>query len=170
MHTTRKRQENTVGWRSARVQVVRFFDSLIFTLQRPLPDLETIILNNRTVILYGLIGGSAALIDFILFIYLYQQLGIASTVSTSLSILLSTLYGFTMNTVFNFRTFDRLAVRFLSYLSVSVVAILASSLSLLLFTDLLGFNAGFVKALSLPLIFLLQYYLNRRYSFSLSKG
>lgn len=126
------------------------------------------LIKHRQVILYLIIGGSAAALDFFLFIVFYQSLHIQSAFATMASLMLSTVYGFLMNTFINFKTFDRLLRRFISYASISVLAALTSGLLLYIFTDTVGLNGIIVKALSLPLIAYAQYRMNRIYSFRTS--
>lgn len=140
------------------------------------PKSQSLLLNGKSlfekhkeVILYVMIGASAAGIDFILFLFFYNTLQLQSAMATMASILISTVYGFLMNTYINFRTFDRFMGRFASYTSISMLAVLLSGTLLYIFTDTLGFDGTLVKIISLPCIAYLQYRLNRRYSFAVAK-
>jgi len=124
------------------------------------------ITTHKNILTYLMIGSSAALIDISLFAFFYEFLNIQSGIATTISIFISTIYGFLMNIFFNFRTFDRLWIRFFSYASVSSIAILLSTISLFIFTERLSFDGTAVKVISLVPIVLIQYLLNRNYSFS----
>jgi glycosyltransferase XagB len=124
---------------------------------------------HKEVILYLVIGSSAAALDFILFLFFYNNLHLQSAMATMASILVSTVYGFLMNTYINFRTFDRLVTRFGSYTAISMFAVVISGIILYLFTDTLGINGIYVKAISLPWIAYIQYRLNRKYTFAVPK-
>lgn len=133
---------------------------------RSLEAVKVALSKHKQVILYLIIGGSAAMLDFFLFIFFYQSLHIQSAFATMASILLSTVYGFLMNTFINFHTFDHLFNRFISYSSISLLAALSSGILLYIFTDTFGANGIVVKAISLPCIAYVQYRMNRKYSFS----
>jgi glycosyltransferase XagB len=142
----------------------------------PSPRSQGVILNaqsvfdkHRELILYFMIGGTAAAIDFLLFLFFYHSLHIQSAMATMASILISTLYGFLMNTYVNFRTFDRLARRFATYTATSMLAVLLSGMLLYIFTDTMGIDGSIVKIVSLPCIAYIQYRLNRRYSFAVER-
>lgn len=122
----------------------------------------------RTVILYFIIGSSAAVLDLIIYLVLFNLFEMAAVISTIISVFSATIYGFFMNVVFNFKVYDRMLFRFLSYASVSGVGIILSASMLYVFYNILGFDGNIVKIISLPLIFLVQYMLNRYVSFKKS--
>lgn len=124
------------------------------------------IFQNRQLIIYLLIGTSAALVDLFFFLYFYRNLSVAPTAATMLSMFISMCYGFAMNIFYNFNVYDRLFSRFMSYAFVSVFGMILSTASLSLFAETLSLNAEAVKIVMLPLIALLQYTINRRISFS----
>lgn len=120
---------------------------------------------HKTLIRYFGIGVSAALLDLTVFYIGYSLVGLVSPVATLLSVGLATLYAFLLNAFFNFRQTDRLSLRFLSYAAVSGTGLLVSVGFLTLFNVHFGFNGNLVKLLSLPMIFVLQYWLNKRITF-----
>ncbi len=122
----------------------------------------------RTVILYFIIGSSAAVLDLIIYLVLFNLFEMAAVISTIISVFSATIYGFFMNVMFNFKVYDRILFRFLSYASVSGVGIILSASMLYVFYDIIGFDGNIVKIISLPLIFLVQYTLNRYISFKKS--
>lgn len=149
--------------RPSKVLSILSADKAFFMVSRYIQHTTT---RYKKMFTYLLIGGSAALIDIVLFTLLYEKFDIHTSIATTSSILISTLYGFFMNIFFNFRTFDHLGLRFLSYASVSVVAVILSTLCLFIFTEQLLFNGSEVKAISIIPIAFLQYILNRTFSFS----
>ncbi len=70
-----------------------------------------------------------------------------------------------MNIIFNFKVYDKLFFRFLSYSSVSGVGLLLSAGFLYFFHNKAGFDGNLVKVASLPVVFLTQYLLNKAISF-----
>lgn len=120
---------------------------------------------HRTLVQYFFIGISAAGLDFILYVFLFNALGWSAWVSTSVSISVATVYAFTLNMFYNFRLSDQILVRLISYSFVSGVGLLISTAALYEFTDVAGYDGNLVKALTLPVIFLVQYLLNKHITF-----
>ncbi|MEX0931756.1 MAG: FAD-dependent oxidoreductase [Candidatus Paceibacterota bacterium] len=127
--------------------------------------MKKLLYRHINLIRYFVIGASAALIDVLSFLFFFNVMSYSATLSTLISVPLATLYAFLMNIYFNFKTTDDLIRRFFSYVSVSGVGLLISALILYVFTDRLGLNGNIIKILTLPLIFILQYTLNKRFSF-----
>lgn len=119
----------------------------------------------RQLVLYFFIGLSAAATDYVIFYSLHTFAGLNPVAATMISISCSTVYAFTLNAFINFKTHDNLHVRFLSYSGVSLVGMTLSAIFLFIFSEKLGFDGNIVKVLTLPPIFLVQYVLNRRFSF-----
>lgn len=119
----------------------------------------------HTLVTYFAIGSTAALVDLGVFFALYTLVGLASPVATTLSVASATVYAFLLNAYFNFKATDRLWLRFLSYALVSGAGLGVSILLLTVFNVALGFDGNLVKIASLPIIFLLQYWLNKRITF-----
>lgn len=119
----------------------------------------------RKFVSYFFIGVSAAVLDFILFYVLYEVLNVQYLLSNILSVAASIVYAFTLNVVYNFRVTTHLVKRFLSYSTVSFIGLLISLVLLYVFYERLGFGAMYVKAASLPVIFVVQFVLNRLITF-----
>jgi len=121
--------------------------------------------SHKNLILYFFIGGSAVLIDVMFFFVFYTLFGTASPLATIYSVLLATVYAFLLNAHFNFKMTDRFWLRFLSYATVSGVGLILSVLMLEVFNVRLGFDGNLIKILSLPLVFVVQYALNKKITF-----
>lgn len=119
--------------------------------------------------LYVIIGGVASLIDVGVFILLYEWVGLAALVSHSISIPLSAIYSFTCNAFLNFKTTDRLLWRFLSFSVVVFLGYLLGAGVIWLIEQLTPFGGTVGKIVSLPLVFIFQFYLNSKISFRASK-
>jgi len=130
-----------------------------------LSRLEKAMASHRNLILYFFIGGSAAFIDVTFFFALYSLFGVFSPLATLCSILLATVYAFLLNAHFNFKMTDRFWLRFLSYATVSGVGLILSVLMLEVFNVRLGFDGNLIKILSLPMVFVIQYLLNKKITF-----
>lgn len=118
---------------------------------------------------YLLIGALACGIDVGLFLILHNVTGLAPLLAHSVSVPLSVLFSFSCNAVLNFRTTDYLALRFLSFAMVAFVGYL-TGVMVISARDLLGLDANSAKALSLPLVFVVQYMLNSLVSFRKTAG
>lgn len=119
----------------------------------------------RQVILYFIIGSSAALIDLVVYLILFDWVHLPAITSTVISISSATVYGFSLNVIFNFKISDKLFFRFLAYASVSGVGMTISAAMLYFFHKQMGFDGNIIKIISLPIIFAVQYSLNRLISF-----
>lgn len=119
----------------------------------------------RHVILYFIIGSSAALIDLVVYLILFDWVHLPAITSTVISISSATAYGFTLNVIFNFKISDKLFFRFLAYATVSGVGMIISAAMLYFFHKRMGFDGNIIKIVSLPIIFAVQYGLNRLVSF-----
>lgn len=120
---------------------------------------------HRTLILYFFIGASASLIDVAAFFVFHTFWGIVSTLATTYSVVLATVYAFMLNAHFNFKQTDRLWLRFLSYSFVSGIGLAISALMLWIFNIKMGFDGNLIKILSLPVVFVVQYLLNKKVTF-----
>lgn len=127
--------------------------------------LPLILEKHRNIVLYFIIGVSAAMIDYALFLVCFNVLHISSVFSTAISISFATVYGFFLNAKYNFKTEDRILFRFISYSIVSGVGMLFSMTFLYIFNMRIGYDGNIMKLLSLPLIFVIQYSLNKAISF-----
>lgn len=128
-------------------------------------SLEQRFVQHRTLILYFFIGASASLIDLVAFFAFHTLLDVISTLATTYSVALATVYAFILNAHFNFKQTDRFFLRFLSYSFVSGVGLVISALMLWLFNVKMGLDGNFIKILSLPVVFVVQYLLNKRVTF-----
>lgn len=123
----------------------------------------------KNLIQYFCIGVSAAAIDVVVFWFLYNIVDLSATLSTAISIAIATVWGFWLNAMFNFKVSDKLFRRLLSYSFVSFVGMVLSMILLFVFVDNLSFDGNLIKILSLPLIFVVQYTLNKTFTFNMKE-
>jgi putative flippase GtrA len=114
---------------------------------------------------YVLIGGTASAIDVGVFVVLHEFLQIAALASHSVSIPLAAIFSFTCNAYLNFKTTDKLLLRFISFANVIVLGYLLGALIIWLCDDVFMLGGTFGKLLSLPFVFLFQYLCNAKISF-----
>lgn len=133
--------------------------------------MKKIINKYSTLIKYFFIGISAAGIDVAIYFVLFNYYELPALVSTSISIAVATVYAFALNTIYNFQVKDNTFFRLISYSLVSAVGWLISLSLLYYFTDIKGYDGNIIKIISLPLIFVVQYLLNKKITFkSLNKS
>ncbi len=114
---------------------------------------------------YFCIGLSAAAIDLGIFYVLVNSFGVNSIVGTAVSISFATVWAFVLNSTYNFASTDNIMLRFFSYAMVSATGLAISASAMAMLVETLGFDANFTKILSLPVIFLVQYQLNKNVTF-----
>lgn len=119
---------------------------------------------HRNLILYAFIGGSAVMVDVVLFALLHEVFGWSAIASNSVSVPVAVVWSFTLNATINFKTTDVIMARLASFAAVSGIGFVAS---LLIIWGVLGIGQpGLVaKLVSLPVVFILQYFLNSRLTF-----
>ncbi len=123
-----------------------------------------------TLIKYFFIGITASGIDVSIYIVLFNIFDLPALLSTSISIAVATVYAFTLNKVYNFQVKGNTFLRLLSYSLVSGVGLLISLALLYIFTEVKGYDGNLIKIISLPIIFIVQYILNKKITFSSFKG
>jgi putative flippase GtrA len=121
---------------------------------------------SRSLIRYAIIGASGVLVDYGLFVLLFNIFGLHDQVSNVISTTAGIVNNFTLNTLLNFRKRDRIPLRFARFYAVGLGGIAVTFVLLRVFSGLLGINPNLVKAGSLPIVLLFQYSINRRWSFA----
>lgn len=120
----------------------------------------------RQLIRYGLVGGSGVVLDIVVFMLLYNVLGLNEQVANVISTSLGITNNFVLNALFTFDKRDRLLVRFLRFYAVGLTGIVLTYVLFRIFSDGLGVDPNLVKAGSLPLVLAMQFVLNRKWSFA----
>ncbi|HYG83249.1 MAG TPA: GtrA family protein [Verrucomicrobiae bacterium] len=125
---------------------------------------SSLLQKHRHFLLYGLIGGSGATLDFLLFLLLFNVFGVPAAIATTLSVFCGITNNFILNAVFNFKTRDHLLVRYGFFLSVGIFGLLLSIIVIAL-GSAIGIHPNISKLISIPLVVVLQYFLNKHLSF-----
>lgn len=123
-------------------------------------------IRNNKFLMYFFIGGTASAIDVGLFLVLYELLGFGAIASHSVSIPTSALFSFTCNAVFNFKKTDRILGRAFSFAVIVALGYLLGVLIIWLVESYTPWGGSVGKIISLPFVFIFQFYLNSRISFS----
>ena len=123
----------------------------------------------RNLILYGLIGGFCAALDFGVYTFLcrFEVLPYlwANVISTHIGIFTS----FTLNRSYNFKVKDKTPQRFLSFYAVGLTDLGLSSLMLWLMVDKMQWNELVCKLITIAFVSLVQFVLNKFVTFKQSK-
>ncbi|PFG93334.1 putative flippase GtrA [Saccharopolyspora erythraea NRRL 2338] len=120
---------------------------------------------SRSLVLYALIGCSGVLLDYGLFLLLFNLAGLHEQLANAISTTAGITNNFVLNALLNFRKRDRILVRFLRFYAVGVAGIGLTFVLLQVFSGFLGVDPNLVKAGSLPLVLVFQYTINRKWSF-----
>ena len=123
----------------------------------------------RNLILYGLIGGFCAALDFGVYTLLchFEVLPYlwANVISTHIGIFTS----FFLNRAYNFKVKDKTPQRFLSFYAVGLTGLGLSSLMLWLMVDKAQWNELVCKLITIVVVALLQFILNKYITFKQKK-
>lgn len=118
---------------------------------------------NREFVLYCLIGLSGVTADFLVFLAL-TQVGIDPLVATFISVSCGIINNFVWNAWLNFKVRSHLLIRFLSFYAVGLVGV-ALSIGILWVGSLLGLTPAVAKIISIPIVVVVQFVLNRVVTF-----
>lgn len=113
---------------------------------------------------YGVFGGMSALLDFLTFAFLFNVLHINPLVATAISTSLGIANSFILNARYNFRVHDKLLKRFALFYFVGLAGLLFSVVIIYVLHARIGIDANLAKIISIPIVVLIQYALNSRYS------
>lgn len=130
--------------------------------------MASMITRYRSLLLYGVIGGGAVLIDVSLFWLIDNTTSLNIALNNALSIFVAMVYSFLMNARFNFKTTDNLLPRFISFASVTTVGFVIST-ALLWILLAMHVPSVVAKVLTLPVVFIVQFMLNSRLTFRTAK-
>lgn len=123
----------------------------------------------RSFILYISIGFTGLAADMLTFLILVDVFKIDPLVVNPISMSVGIVNNFFLNAYFNFKKTDNLLRRLASFYVVGLFGIIVSDAFIWLFHDVLVLPLIPVKAVSIVLIAIMQYFLNRTFSFSSKK-
>lgn len=121
---------------------------------------------SREFILYGFIGGTGALIDLVLYLFFYHLLSIPPGIASFISVSFGILNNFILNSRFNFKVKDHALFRFLTFYAIGVGGAILSAIIIIVLYDGLGINATVAKLITIVPVVILQFFLNKRFSFN----
>lgn len=118
---------------------------------------------------YLLIGGAASAIDVLLFVILFNFVGLTEWQSHSISVPTSVLFSFLVNARHNFKTNDHMLLRLLSFSTVCLIGFFAGY-GVIEAARAMGVDSNIGKIASLPVVFIIQFVLNSRITFRKAKA
>lgn len=127
--------------------------------------LKYLLQKHRTLLLYGAIGLTGALIDLLFFLFFHYVLRISPSLASFLSVSIGILNNFIINSRYNFNVSDKLIRRFLNFYLIGLGGAIASSLIIFILYNGLGIDATIAKIITIPPVVLTQYILNKKLSF-----
>ena len=123
----------------------------------------------RNLILYGIIGCCTATLDFLIFTGLTQLASIHYIVANVISCGTGILCSFLLNRKYNFKVTDHTMRRMVIFFSVGIFGLFLSSVILHFCIDDLQLNELLSKVLSIVIVVIIQFLLNKYVSFRESK-
>ena len=119
----------------------------------------------RNLILYGVIGGFCAALDFGVYTGLCYWNIMPYLIANIISIHIGIFTSFVLNRSFNFKVKDKVKTRFLSFYTVGLVGLGISEGMLYLMVTKEGWNEIACKLVSIVVVALIQFLLNKYITF-----
>ncbi len=130
--------------------------------------LASLLLRYRLFITYAIIGTISASFDFIVFISLTRFISLNYMIANVISVSCGILNSFLFNRHFNFRVKSYPVKRFLIFYSIGLLGLIISSLVLWLFIEVFNINIIVSKLVTILLITILQFSLNKLITFKIN--
>ena len=123
------------------------------------------LLQNKQFLLYCVIGGSGTALTCLLYALLVKYAAQSVQVANAIGYSAGTLLSFVLNAWFNFRVSDKIAQRLAAFFGVAFLGWLASAGLLHVLVGQWHWNAFSAYVIVILAVLLLQYNLNRLFSF-----
>ena len=127
-------------------------------------NIKDLIIKYRELILYGIIGGLCASLDF--GVYSLLSLWIPFLWANIISVHCGIFCSFVLNRNYNFKVKDNTGKRFISFYLVGLAGLGLSELLIYLLTDQLRWNHLIAKLLTIVVVALFQFCLNKLITFN----
>ena len=128
--------------------------------------IKIFVAKHRKFVLYGLIGLTGALLDFLLYILFYEALGMPPFLASFVSVSFGIINNFMLNAYYNFKKSDNIFIRGIVFYLTGIGGAILSSALIWLMYDVVGIGAVSAKLLTIPPVVILQYFINKQVSFS----
>jgi putative flippase GtrA len=120
---------------------------------------------HRVFLTYCLIGAGSATLDFIVYSVLVGQTPVHYEVANAIGYAAGTVSSFLSNAHLNFKTTDKMALRFLAFGGVALLGWLASAVALYAMINSMGWNKYVAKFCVIGVVVFIQYNFNRLLAF-----
>lgn len=127
--------------------------------------LKTTVINNKEIIVYGIIGSFSAALDFIAFNVIIRYTEIYYLFANAISVTIGISSSFFLNRNYNFKVKDKAAKRFAIFYGIGILGLLLSSALLYIFIDVFFFNRILSKLLSIIIVVFFQFLANKYITF-----
>ena len=150
-------------------------------MENLIQKLKDLIIKNRSFILYIMIGFTGLALDMISLVVMVRVLHMNDLIANTISMSVGIVNNFFLNAYFNFKKTDKLLSRFLSFYAVGLFGIGIGTAFLWFFNGVIGaqvsailssfaailaqYRLEIVKAVSIVVIAIIQYFLNKKFSF-----
>ena len=128
--------------------------------------IKTLYSRFRNLILYGIIGAFCASLDFVVYTLLCHFDLISYLWANVISIHAGIICSFLLNRTFNFKIKDKMPQRFLSFYLVGLVGLGISEAMLYIMVTLGSWNEVICKLISVVVVALIQFVLNKYITFN----
>ena len=122
----------------------------------------------RQLVLYCLIGCTGATLDFLVYTVLVSSAGLYYQVANLLSVSIGIINNFFLNYFFNFKVRGGIWARLGSFYAIGMIGWALSAACLWLGVDVIGLNAVGAKLISIVFVTILQFLLNKFFTFKKS--
>lgn len=127
--------------------------------------IKTLIRKSHHLILYGVIGSFSSALDFIIYTFLVQVLGVQYLVANCISVVAGISTSFVLNRNYNFKVKDNTKRRFSIFLCVGFTGLMLSNLILYTCINTFELNKIVSKLLSIVLVVFFQFLINKYITF-----
>jgi|APSaa5957512535_1039671.scaffolds.fasta_scaffold21134_4 putative flippase GtrA len=119
---------------------------------------------NFKFIKYLIFGGVGVLVDYSIF-YILVDYSLHYQFANASGYLFGTIVSFLFNRKLTFNVIDRVAYRFMLFVGVAAIGYLLSATILFFLVDFFSMDAKFVKLITLPIVAIFQFILNKNVTF-----
>lgn len=130
-----------------------------------LNTIKTLYNKYRNLINYCIIGCSGALLDFLLYSLLISIFKMHYLIANIISVTLGITNNFFLNAFLNFKVTDNIGKRFVSFYMVGMLGLIISESLLYMLIDMFNINSIIAKILTIFVITVIQYILNKTVTF-----
>ena len=115
---------------------------------------------------YGIVGCTGLIVDMGIFYMLHEMFEVNYIITNIISSTFGVINNFILNSLFTFKVKDKLFQRFVSFYLIALVGMALSSGLLVLMIDGFKMESMISKMISVLIVAVIQYFLNKKLTFS----